>query len=496
MPFEGTSEALPHIIQTAVEAVEKLIGRDNAGALRLPSRQRIRLPPVGSSDVFRPPLELATELSITGFFEGHWSEVRNLPEVEELLRSLVKMEYLRFPEDASFLDYVRQNLEDEASKLGWDTGVPVLEYCLQARLRGEKPETYLPVIIERIDAGAREHYFVERHSSPIIGLTIEGRDRVDLVENAWIRRLSPSERSRLVDPDDHVPSGLSEHDAAAAEWILEADVGTISQEDPDYHPWDPSDLFDWTLTILRLVKPGRYRVLDPIIHRLPGASAYSGSLRSRYFREASWHDATRLTDSDVESFLAAFQRLYPILSRIPRGPLEIAIRRFNDCYLRQRNEDAVLDAVISLEALFQGDRDVGSSYSLAQRAALLIERTLASRQSALKLVRRCYRTRNSIVHGESTEVYGARREEVEELARKSLLAFLPLLDYGSQRDVLEALDGYLLAAPTPTDLVPFVQDWCAPTYADGWENVKDGTGVFPAEPKAPEKPEGGESDPY
>lgn len=94
------------------------------------------------------------------------------------------------------------------------------------------------------------------------------------------------------------------------------------------------------------------------------------------------------------------------LAAIPENSVKVALRRLNRCFMRETEEDTVLDATIGLEALLSDDERQEMTHKLAMRIAALSKLSSKfphSPSEVLKTVKSIYAYRSAVVHG-STKV--------------------------------------------------------------------------------------------
>ena len=458
--FDTVRRRLPDAIEAAVEATLLYIGTNQDGRVKLPWRDRVHLALNEETANFRPKLEFREEPSLKKFFEYHWGPVSKLSEVIYLSLLLAMIQYVDLPPNSLGYQFREKSAKEDAQKNGWEVTRPVLEACLQRRFHGETKEEYLPWIVERIESGAKLFYFGERHTGPVIKLQIDGPDKIDLDENVRLRRLTSKERSRLCDPDDLVPSILSDFEASETFWVFEMDVYHITEEEPEYYPADPRDVFEWYLTAIRMVKPGSFYIPHETIQDLPGESAEFGHSDPMFSRSNVRGDIVEISEKDLPEVQNWLTRITPILAQAWKDRIEIALERFNESFLRLKLADIIIDSAIALEALLLGDLKKSSTYVLAIRGSVLLGSTLQERQAALEQFKRFFKTRNNVVHGGVVRKYLMRPEETLSLLRRTFSAFIPLLTIGNQSVILKALDAYLLSSPTEMPLETFIQNFC------------------------------------
>jgi len=459
--FRTVRRRLPGAIENAVEATLRYIGTDQDGRIKLPSRDRVRLVLDEKNEFFRPKLVFQEEPSLRDFFEHHWISVSRLREVVYLSRLLAMMMYVDLPPDSTGYQFREKSALEDSQKNEWEVTRPVLEVSLYRRFHGESKEEYIPWIVERIEAGAKKYYFAERHTGPVVKLLIDGPSKIALDKDVWLRRLTPKERSRLCDPDDPVPSILSDFEASETYWVFEMDVYHITEEEPEYYPADPGVVFEWYLTALRLVKPGSFYIPHVMVQGLPCELADYGHIDQMFSRSYIQGRAVRIGEKELPMILQRFSEIVPILSKFWKDRLDIALDRFNKSFLEQRSADIVIDSAISLEALLLADQAKSSTQLLALRGAVLLGKTIEERQSAIKQFKSFFKMRNHVVHGNTLRKYSLSMKETLDLTRRTFAALLPLLTFGSQKQVLRSLDAYLLSSPTATSLKEFVITYCA-----------------------------------
>jgi hypothetical protein len=97
----------------------------------------------------------------------------------------------------------------------------------------------------------------------------------------------------------------------------------------------------------------------------------------------------------------AFRKLQ---SSLGVNQLRIASRRLNLCYLREDEEDAILDATIGLESLLAGGERNEITHKLALRMAALSTLDQSNQRDAVKIfrdIKEIYSFRSAVAHGSS-----------------------------------------------------------------------------------------------
>jgi Apea-like HEPN len=107
-----------------------------------------------------------------------------------------------------------------------------------------------------------------------------------------------------------------------------------------------------------------------------------------------------LTSEDVSQCSTLYGLLRTICSTDKR--MEVAIRRFNNSYLRQNEEDSILDLLIALECLLSDGATGEMTHKLSLRVAALSSLSSSNKLSAavvFREVKKIYDFRSAIVHG-------------------------------------------------------------------------------------------------
>lgn len=149
----------------------------------------------------------------------------------------------------------------------------------------------------------------------------------------------------------------------------------------------------------------------------------------------------------------AVAQLCGLLERAPQY-LDLALRRFDLSYERERPDDRLIDQMICLEALYAKDSRAELSYRLSLRAALATGTDQSDRRTRFDWLRKAYDVRSDIVHGEELRkiAVGTKSIPLHELVsltegfvRDSIRFFLshPLRE--NQGCVLHAIDDKALS---------------------------------------------------
>lgn len=104
--------------------------------------------------------------------------------------------------------------------------------------------------------------------------------------------------------------------------------------------------------------------------------------------------------------------IYTKLSEAKENTIGIAIRRLNQCFLREEEEDSIIDATIGLEALLTDDDRQEITHKLAMRIGALSK--LAKDQfkkpyDVFREIKKVYACRSAVIHGSSKT---AKKKEI------------------------------------------------------------------------------------
>jgi hypothetical protein len=122
-----------------------------------------------------------------------------------------------------------------------------------------------------------------------------------------------------------------------------------------------------------------------------------------------------VTPNEITAFQKIWEQYGELLSRKvfdfkrfdgdPFASLKIAINRFNYAFERKEGDDAFIDNIVALEALFskQDDPFLGTTVRLSKRLALFLETDPQKRNETFCEMIRLYDSRGKIIHGGNTE---------------------------------------------------------------------------------------------
>ena len=121
--------------------------------------------------------------------------------------------------------------------------------------------------------------------------------------------------------------------------------------------------------------------------------------------------------------------LYTQLSEVQENTIRVAIKRLNQCFLREDEEDSIIDATIGLEALLSDDDRQEMTHKLAMRVGALSK--LAKGQfkkpyDVFQELKQVYAYRSAVVHGSTKTL---KRKEIKIDETRSIPASDLVIEY-------------------------------------------------------------------
>jgi hypothetical protein len=103
----------------------------------------------------------------------------------------------------------------------------------------------------------------------------------------------------------------------------------------------------------------------------------------------------------LDSCKATFHQILALPKGKEKNRLQVALSRFNQCYLREVDDDSILDATIALEVLFSDGGKEEITHKLALRIAAVVAKfsTGISGQLVFSNIKKIYNFRSNVVHG-------------------------------------------------------------------------------------------------
>ena len=137
--------------------------------------------------------------------------------------------------------------------------------------------------------------------------------------------------------------------------------------------------------------------------------AYPNKFENYYWNKKDIPELSSGACQDVGSFFSQ-------LSEANEKTIHVAIRRLNQCFLREDEEDSIIDATIGLEALLSDDNHQEMTHKLAMRVGALSnipEAELKKPYDAYQEIKKIYACRSAVVHG-STKTHKKKEIKLDE----------------------------------------------------------------------------------
>jgi hypothetical protein len=147
----------------------------------------------------------------------------------------------------------------------------------------------------------------------------------------------------------------------------------------------------------------------------------------------------------------ALERAQAILEVLETEPRQTAFLRnaFHYAFVASqadRNEDKLINLVISIEALYLLE-PLELSYRLSHRVASLLAASEEERARIFDKVRDLYDKRSRIVHGNTEAVSDEDMAELARYVTRSMLAFCPLIQiHGTKDKIIRLMDQSVLSS--------------------------------------------------
>lgn len=176
---------------------------------------------------------------------------------------------------------------------------------------------------------------------------------------------------------------------------------------PDVYPIDQIDKFFAAIRLIKEIDTGYAQLLA---YPLGWARNFKADLPSiegttirsypSFFENYYWN-SKKFPEINVEE-ARLIGKFYLNLLETKENSINIAINRLNQCFVRDNEEDSVLDSTIALEALFSDGGNQEITHKLAMRAAALSKLDENFGDSPIEVfnnVKKIYGYRSAIIHG-------------------------------------------------------------------------------------------------
>ncbi len=273
-----------------------------------------------------------------------------------------------------------------------------------------------------------------------------GPFRIDHSPNAGLfltdRGFIQPDQVRRKTPDPQFPMSLL---------YLEYGYASADNQNPTKHADDALDRFE---RLLRLFQAGEVTVLRHGLWRIAADGGLTPFL-SFDFRPVKLpieglheYGSYPLNDATLGSLVQFVDVYWPVLGKIEKTQmsLQTAISRFSSSYEKRSLADRMIDLVIALEALFGDSEAGGIAYKVAMRAACWLHATEEERCAAFDTIKKVYRHRSEVVHGNPGKpLTGHRVNELEGMIRSGLRKFLDWQVQHGKTPSSRDIDGLIMA---------------------------------------------------
>jgi hypothetical protein len=209
------------------------------------------------------------------------------------------------------------------------------------------------------------------------------------------------------------------HSLVLSNYELPNQRGEYWRHGPTTFPLETIDAFFAALRIAASVETGYGQLLIVPIDWAHRTTAYlppiEGTIIRAYppdLRPVSpfyGNDFASISEAGLDSACAVFKEIMAVQDGSSRaaGRLKLAIKRLNSCYLRENEEDAILDATIGLEVLLSDGDTQEITHKLALRLAALaslVPKYAGQSRTVFRNVKNAiYPFRSAVVHGSESK---------------------------------------------------------------------------------------------
>jgi len=179
------------------------------------------------------------------------------------------------------------------------------------------------------------------------------------------------------------------------------------------------EIFDLVIKSLRLLKSsGVYRdhvITSETLTFLPISSISS---RSPFKDSTIIGSKCELSDSEADEVKDIFKKL----QKVENKRFMIAINRLYFSLEKDSPNDKVIDYMIGFEALYLPNENMELGTKLSLRVAFMLEEDSEKREELFNFIKKMYRLRGSIVHGEKNSIKKSDIIKLEDFFRKTIKA--------------------------------------------------------------------------
>lgn len=371
---------------------------------------------------------------------NHMKEIESLPEYQRCVEVMRKDATI-----SKHLDCLVGTSNSRIHRTAWD----YLDYLLMRQLSGDLNRFEFDLQNFNSAYNDLERFFYTdalslKAFSPLHNFQSDV-DQIDLGDNLHIRRITSYERENLINELKWSPTmphfeALGLHYAIEFAYETQKEFGDITRASVTLTDQEISDKIGKLVTALRLYKPGivglnMIKTISTSELPIPvGMSRFSMPYKSFLGERYA------LTGNEVNEF-RRFWNMVRQLSLEKFTQVDIALRRFNYAYERDKLEDKLIDFMVAFEALFFKEGESGEfRHKLSIRVSRFLKDEYIQRKWTAEKVNRFYDERSKVVHGEKVKLKDDFVRTVEDLLRKSIRLFLERLQTSTHDEILLHLD--------------------------------------------------------
>ena len=253
-------------------------------------------------------------------------------------------------------------------------------------------ENELEKYVSELEAFFRDDEVIITSIHPLDGF-YSNVERIELEKGLFIQRMSLNEREELIS-GYFLHSGLNITNILTNEYWLFNEYLLKSGGPNDYALFIEKKF----LPFLRIFKSGKVRMRHYKLETNYWTSDF-------VFGGLIYHSDTFVVDNgnyiiqkgETEQFTDLWRKYREIDFSQDRA-LNIAIKRYNDSFVRREAEDRIIDLMIAFEAIFlKGTEKMELTFKLALRTAIFLGGV--DRENLFEFMKKTYNTRSDIVHG-------------------------------------------------------------------------------------------------
>jgi len=293
--------------------------------------------------------------------------------------------------------------------------------------RGKFLQVYLP----------RENALVEDQLAieiwvPILHLAF-GADEIELTPDVSVSRMPEDfqlARARLFRGSEEIQHGIVQ--AATHALILKdytlPNLGYLTKFGSFLNPSSPIlEIINTFFAALRMLMEAKTGYGQILVVPIGWAGSYVASLPDvegvalrRYPADLGGELDRAIPALSLEQLSAVgglFSKILKLQERSAGHRMQLAIRRLNNCFLREDGEDAILDATIAMELLLSDGDTQEITHKLALRMAALSSTVPDYKHeptAVFKNVKAVYRFRSAVVHGNQEKAKETREIKLDD----------------------------------------------------------------------------------